>query len=497
MSLGAWHAEAAPAPVGVTFEEVLDDPTLHRGHSTVLRLYQAVLGREPEGAGAQFWIDLYDTGEWNTRRIANHFANSDEFAVTYGPQLNNVEFTEIVYRNVLGRPPDNDGFAFWVGQLDNGMTRGEVILLISNAPEFIDANPLQSDARSDSGPRGSLPSGDQILKLVGNDAFVPGCFDDWAKWAGSGDVIVGVCKSAVGGFDLRTGRLLWERQTPLDTRFVSDVQAVGEDIVYVRSRRTDQSGIEPAMERIELVRRNARTGRLVHLFEIDNDSSNTADATIYGLSSGNTLVYSNTLRRTYLIDETGSIVWTGVGFPSAVTASTFLIHRTFHDADSGVALWTWAPSTASTRLNVSESSDIVIAPDNPTSFRDARSGAILQQFDGRSLGLGSRWRPALDGVMVENGDAFDLRFLNSDGSTRWEISKEVVDRWDILGGRIFVRNLSQDWIEIDVQTGEVTRRLSWPPVGQFANWLVVFDEDASDCCIVTGNRNAIRVINER
>lgn len=161
---------AIPSQAGaLTIQEVIEDPTLHRGHSTVLRLYQAVLGRQPEAEGAAFWISAYDSGDWDTRKIASHFAASDEFQATYGPQLSNTEFTTVVYRNVLRRSPDGDGFVFWVGQLDAGMTRGEMILLVSNAPEFINANPLPSDTRSDAGPRGELSP--ELLRQLEQDGF--------------------------------------------------------------------------------------------------------------------------------------------------------------------------------------------------------------------------------------------------------------------------------------------------------------------------------------
>ncbi len=120
-------------------------PDLGPQHSIVLRLYWAVLGRAPELEGARFWVEAFDSGQWSTRRIAAHFATSDEFERRYSNDLAGPAFLEIVYENVLGRPADHQGLAYWAEQLESGMTRGEVVLLISNSPEFIAAHPLPSD----------------------------------------------------------------------------------------------------------------------------------------------------------------------------------------------------------------------------------------------------------------------------------------------------------------------------------------------------------------
>jgi Domain of unknown function (DUF4214) len=62
--------------------------------------------------------------------------------------LNNADFVYLMYLNALQRPPDQGGFAFWVGQLNNGATRGQVMLGFSASPEFKlkDANPLLVNA---------------------------------------------------------------------------------------------------------------------------------------------------------------------------------------------------------------------------------------------------------------------------------------------------------------------------------------------------------------
>lgn len=142
------------------------EPTLHAGHASVLRLYEASLGRAPDTAGATFWINAYNSGEWSTRRISDFFATSDEFTSTYGSNLSTTEFVTVVYKNVLGRSPDKAGFDFWVGAIDDGMSRAEAVLLISNAPEFIEKNRLAADDKPDIGPTGEKVSEQAIEQLL-------------------------------------------------------------------------------------------------------------------------------------------------------------------------------------------------------------------------------------------------------------------------------------------------------------------------------------------
>ncbi len=119
--------------------------TMDAAHGIVARLYWAVLGRAPEAGGARFWFDLYDQGEWDLRRIARHFAESAEFTERFGADLDDEAFATLVYTNALGRAPDAEGLAWWLEQLDGGMSRAEMVLLISDSPEFRASHPMPWD----------------------------------------------------------------------------------------------------------------------------------------------------------------------------------------------------------------------------------------------------------------------------------------------------------------------------------------------------------------
>ncbi len=101
----------------------------------VARLYFAYFLRIPDYAGLTRWIAQSRAG-MPLETISQHFANSFEFFQRYG-SLDNGQFVSLVYDNVLGRPPDAAGLAFWRGQLDSGeRTRGQVMLAFSESAEY-------------------------------------------------------------------------------------------------------------------------------------------------------------------------------------------------------------------------------------------------------------------------------------------------------------------------------------------------------------------------
>ncbi len=103
----------------------------------VHRLYNAYFGRDADRNGFCYWVRQLATGHLGLDRISQAFANSAEFQATYG-ELDDGEFVDLVYDNVLGRPADPDGREFWVGQLENGnRTRGQLMIGFSESLEYL------------------------------------------------------------------------------------------------------------------------------------------------------------------------------------------------------------------------------------------------------------------------------------------------------------------------------------------------------------------------
>jgi hypothetical protein len=109
------------------------DPAQARENS-IRRLYQAYFLREPDAGGLAYWTREYSLGR-SLSSISSAFAASSEFRNRYGA-LDNAAFVRLVYSNVLGRSPDAGGFAFWVGALEQGQTRGWVMIGFVQSPEF-------------------------------------------------------------------------------------------------------------------------------------------------------------------------------------------------------------------------------------------------------------------------------------------------------------------------------------------------------------------------
>ncbi|MBU2993858.1 DUF4214 domain-containing protein [Octadecabacter sp. 1_MG-2023] len=103
--------------------------------ASVYRLYQATLGREPDANGHQNWTTRVATDELSLLQAANGFVNSTEFQNTYGA-LENADFVNLLYQNVLNRDADDTGLARWVGDLEDGLSRAQVVLGFSNSGEF-------------------------------------------------------------------------------------------------------------------------------------------------------------------------------------------------------------------------------------------------------------------------------------------------------------------------------------------------------------------------
>lgn len=116
------------------------NPSCQEGSADVLRLYQSFFGRAPDKQGANYWLNAYNSGRLSYGGIATNFANSAEFANKYS-NMNNRQFVERIYYNVLRRAPDQQGWDYWVRQLNNGMSRRDLVVNISRSKEFKRLNP--------------------------------------------------------------------------------------------------------------------------------------------------------------------------------------------------------------------------------------------------------------------------------------------------------------------------------------------------------------------
>lgn len=127
------------------YDDTLDAP--------VLRLYQAYFNRQPDVAGAKYWLDVRRQGHWQLE-IAGYMAGSQEFATNFEGVSDDVYLTR-VYRNMLGRASDQAGYNYWLdalrGSNDFGgnpttidLSRAELVFYVTKGEEFISRYPFHS-----------------------------------------------------------------------------------------------------------------------------------------------------------------------------------------------------------------------------------------------------------------------------------------------------------------------------------------------------------------
>jgi Ca2+-binding RTX toxin-like protein len=98
----------------------------------VSQLYVALFGRAPDAEGLGYWTQRVDSGDSMTT-IANAMYATDPARAYYPLFLTNQEIIASFYLNVLGRPADAEGLAYWTAALNaSGATPGSVITTMIN-----------------------------------------------------------------------------------------------------------------------------------------------------------------------------------------------------------------------------------------------------------------------------------------------------------------------------------------------------------------------------
>ncbi|MCR9126458.1 MAG: DUF4214 domain-containing protein [Rhodobacteraceae bacterium] len=103
----------------------------------VYRLYQAVLGREPDTDGFCYWVERLGDGADFKDEVVRGFMDSDEFR-NINDELDPSEFVRLLYEHVLGRVPDEDEVRHWTERMTlSGAERETIVSNFSESPEFI------------------------------------------------------------------------------------------------------------------------------------------------------------------------------------------------------------------------------------------------------------------------------------------------------------------------------------------------------------------------
>ncbi|MGL5115967.1 MAG: DUF4214 domain-containing protein [Beijerinckiaceae bacterium] len=101
-------------------------------------LYEAAFDRKPDVTGLNYWYSQAVEG-LATSDIARSFLASPEFAFNFGApnSMSNAQFVDTLYFNVLNRAPEAGGKAFWLGELNKGAARADVLGNLSTSDENV------------------------------------------------------------------------------------------------------------------------------------------------------------------------------------------------------------------------------------------------------------------------------------------------------------------------------------------------------------------------
>jgi len=99
----------------------------------VVRCYREIHGREADSDGLEYWCEMIATKQRDATHVARSFVDSQEFIEK---NLPNEEYLEVLYRAFMGRSSDPSGLAYWLGELERGCTRMEVLDRFADCEEF-------------------------------------------------------------------------------------------------------------------------------------------------------------------------------------------------------------------------------------------------------------------------------------------------------------------------------------------------------------------------
>ncbi len=108
------------------------------------RLYIAFFQRQADAEGMANWIAVRGEGQ-RLELIAEWFAQSEEFELRYGG-VDFGEFLDRLYVDVLDRPADEEGKAYWLSELESGnVTRGSIVVYFTESVELRQATVMRTE----------------------------------------------------------------------------------------------------------------------------------------------------------------------------------------------------------------------------------------------------------------------------------------------------------------------------------------------------------------
>lgn len=141
-----WTTHAGPPPKPLTPEEqvslelsIQQQVSLYGANNVgfTKMLYDNILGRVPDSEGENNWVTALNEGSITLGDVIFGFVFSQELESIISPAGPD-EFITFLYKNVLNRDPDPDGYDNWITHMNAGMSKEEVLLHFVDSDEFRD-----------------------------------------------------------------------------------------------------------------------------------------------------------------------------------------------------------------------------------------------------------------------------------------------------------------------------------------------------------------------
>lgn len=109
---------------------------LRDAFQAVAGLYSFLLGREADESGLKYWVNDVVSGN-SIMDTAMAIAQSQEFGdLDRFSQASDDDFLNALYQDFLGREADQDGFNYWISQLENGAERLNILTNFAISAEY-------------------------------------------------------------------------------------------------------------------------------------------------------------------------------------------------------------------------------------------------------------------------------------------------------------------------------------------------------------------------
>lgn len=107
--------------------------------ASIARLYVAILGRQPDAAGFEYWKGIAADNDNDLVALVFNMAESAEFDARFGDVFGgeNEIWVEHLYEDILGRDSDSAGQAYWLAEIEAGrLTQETALLYFSESDEY-------------------------------------------------------------------------------------------------------------------------------------------------------------------------------------------------------------------------------------------------------------------------------------------------------------------------------------------------------------------------